>query len=182
MPRKPSVDKVSIFAVLCNSKEAIVQNGKIATPAASVWKELSQQLEDKMSAKALYTFVKLNRHNIWSALEISDQESNSEGELDSHCISPGQENCQAFELEVPFEDWVKFIPEKVEYNDKFSPTQKREYTILKPGTWTHIINDLIWKKIKNTCTLVFRRAKVHPTVNNNYLDIRGDCKECHGQL
>lgn len=109
--------------------EAIVQNGKIATPAAPVWKELSQQLENKMSAKALYTFVKLNRHNIWSALEITDQESNlesnSEGELDSRCISPGQENCQAFELEVPFEDWVKFIPEKVKYNDKFSPSQKK---------------------------------------------------------
>lgn len=151
MVRKPSVDKVSIFPILCNSKEAIVQNGKIATPAAPVWKELSQQLENKMSAKALYTFVKLNRHNIWSALEITDQESNlesnSEGELDSRCISPGQENCQAFELEVPFEDWVKFIPEKVKYNDKFSPSQKREYTILKPGTWTHIINDLVWKKI-----------------------------------
>lgn len=110
---------MQFFAI---QKKAIVQNGKIATPAAPVWKELSQQLEDKMSAKALYT---TNRHNIWSTLEISDQESNSEGELDSHCISPGQENCQAFELEVPFEDWVKFIPEKVEYNDKFSPTQKK---------------------------------------------------------
>lgn len=84
--------------------------------------------------------MKLNRH-IWSSLEITYQESDTEnnnGELDSHCISPGQENCQAFGLEVSFEDTVKFIPEKVESRDKFSPP-KKEYTILKPVTWTHII-------------------------------------------
>ncbi|MEQ2301272.1 hypothetical protein AMECASPLE_034226 [Ameca splendens] len=108
MPRQPSIDRDSLFAVLCTSKEAILLNGKIATTAATIWTELSQQLENKMSPKALYTFVKSNRYNIWSCLEVNEQESDHESsvdtEFDSGSISPGQDDCSGFRLEVPFEE------------------------------------------------------------------------------
>lgn len=40
----------------------------------------------------------------------------------------------------------------------------------------------IWKAVKIPCTFVFKRAKVYPSVTNNYIEIRGYCKECHGLL
>ncbi len=90
MPKKPAVDRDSIFTVLCSSKEAIVRNGNIATPNQSIWTELCKQLDNKITAKALYTFVKLNRHNIWNALGFT-QESDHEtsGSSDDTDFEPG---------------------------------------------------------------------------------------------
>lgn len=87
-----------------------------------------------------------------------------------------------FQVEIPFMEWIKCIPETVQYKDKVPPSGRGEDTTLRPGTWTHIMNDHIWKKVKNTCTFVFQRAKVYPTVHNNDIDIRGYCKECHGLM
>lgn len=182
MPKKAAVDKDAILEVLCSSKEAILKNGNIATPNASVWTELSEHLENKISAKALYTFVKLNRHNVWSVLGFSDPETNDDTDSETGSLSPGLKASDAFQLEIPFEKWKEFVPENIEYKDKYSPTQKRDYTVLKPGSWTHIVNDQIWKAIKSTCTFVFKRAKVYPSATSNYIVIRGYCKECHGHL
>lgn len=60
--------------ILYSSREVILlERGNIATPKARVWTELSEQLRNKISAKALYTIVKLNRHNVWSVLGFSNQ-------------------------------------------------------------------------------------------------------------
>ncbi|KAF5904350.1 NOF-FB transposable element, partial [Clarias magur] len=182
MPKKAAVEKDAILKVLCSSKEAILINGNIATPAANVWTELSEQLEYKISAKALYTFDKLNRHNVWSVIGFSDPKTNEDTDSETDSLSPGLKVSHAFQLEVPFEKWKEFVPEDIQYKDKYSPTQKREYTVLKPGSWTHIVNDQIWKRVKSNCTFVFKRAKVHPSATNNYIVINGYCKECRGHL
>ncbi len=108
MPKKPAVHRDCIFTVLCSSKEAIVKNGNIATPNQSIWTELSKQLENKITAKALYTFVKLNRHNIWTALGFtheSDNEtsgSSDDTDFEPGSLSPRPKDCWTFDLEVPF--------------------------------------------------------------------------------
>ncbi len=60
--------------------------------------------------------------------------------------------------------------------------KKREYTILKPGIWTHVINHHIWQEVKSPCTFAFKRAKVYPSATEKYIEIRGKCKECHGHI
>ncbi len=74
------------------------------------------------------------------------------------------------------------MPETVQYKNKISKTQKREYTILKPGIWTHVINHHIWQEVKSPCTFAFKRAKVYPSATEKYIEIRGKCKECHGHI
>ncbi len=131
MPKKPAVDRDCIFTVLCSSKEAIVKNGNIATPNQSIWTELSKQLENKITANALYTFVKLNRHNIWTALGFtheSDNESNGSSDdtdFEPGSLSPRPKDCWTFDLEVPFQKWIEFMPETVQYRNKISKTQKK---------------------------------------------------------
>lgn len=104
MPRQTLVDRDSLL------QSSELQHGQIATPAASVWKHLGQQLEDKMSAKALDTSVKLTRHNIWSPLDSRELEGDPGGPvdaaLDSGFISPGLKERQAFQPEEPLEEWV----------------------------------------------------------------------------
>ncbi len=188
MPKKPAVDRDCIFTVLCSSKEAIVKNGNIATPNQSIWTELSKQLENKITAKALYTFVKLNRHNIWTALGFtheSDNEtsgSSDDTDFEPGSLSPRPKDCWTFDLEVPFQKWIECMPETVQYKNKISKTQKREYSILKPGIWTHVINHHIWQEVKSPCTFAFKRAKVYPSATEKYIEIRGKCKECHGHI
>lgn len=90
MPKKPAVDRDSILTVLCSSKEAIVKNGNIATLNQNIWTELSEQLENKIAAKALHTFVKLNRHNIWTAFGFTHESDNeTSGSSDDTDFEPG---------------------------------------------------------------------------------------------
>ncbi len=97
----------------------------------SIWTELSKQLENKITAKALYTFVKLNRHNIWTALGFtheSDNEtsgSSDDTDFEPGSLSPRPKDCWTFDLEVPFQKWIEFMPETVQYKNKISKTQKK---------------------------------------------------------
>lgn len=75
MPKKSVVDKITVFEVLCASKEAVIKNGNISTPSDDIWQNLCKQLGEKMTPKALYTFVKSNRHNVWAALDYSNEKS-----------------------------------------------------------------------------------------------------------
>lgn len=154
MPKKPAVDKQILFSVLCSARSDIVQNGTIAIPSTLIWAELSEQLDKKMSAKAIYTFVKANRHGIWSALQfgnVQTDDSSVKSDCEDSDLTPNQDDEQTFIIDIPFEKWTLFIPEEVEYRSSLSMSKKRKYSILKPHTWTHVINDELWRQRKNTC-------------------------------
>lgn len=74
--------------------------------------ELNEQLGNKIYSKALYTFVKLNRHNIWSVLgfghHASDPETSNDTDSESGSLFPGLNDYHAFEIEVPFDKWNEF--------------------------------------------------------------------------
>lgn len=167
MPKKSVVDKIAVFEVLRASKEAVIKNGKVSTPSDDIWQNLCKQLGEKMTPKALYTFVKLNRHNVWAALDYSDEErltdtdsSDNDNDFEQSSSPFQNKDCKTFNVELPFEQWIHMIPHKVTY--KKNTFKKREYTILKPGTWTHVVNQGIWKEVTSTCTITFKRAKVYP--------------------
>ena len=52
-----------------------------------------------------------------------------------------------------------------------SHSEDGEYTILKRGTWAHVLNEEIWRKVKSSCTLCFKRAKVYPNTISKYVVI-----------
>ena len=88
-----------------------------------------------------------------------------------------------FDLTLSYERWTEICPEKVTYSNISSHSEDREYTILKRGTWAHVLNEEIWRKVKSSCTLSFKRAKVYPNnISNRYVDIIGHCTECHAKL
>lgn len=200
MPRKPSCESDDIIKVISAAKEQIIIGQNIAVPSKKVWADLSQQLDNKVSAKNLYTFVKTNRHNIWQILElcaintnVQDQDPNPDSSQESSADlhSPEskadthqQRQCYDVEFEVSLshQRWTEIWPEKVAYNDKSLNACKREYTILKRGAWTHVLYEEIWKNIKTSCTLRFRRAIFFPNVASRYIDIIGHCTECDAQL
>lgn len=147
-----------------------------------MWADLSQKLNNKVSPKNIYTIVKTNRHNIWQILELGkiDKEipdqgpnTNSSQESSDDFHSPeskadknpeGQCYDITFEISISHQRWQEIWPEKASYNEKSLNTCKREYTILKRGAWTHVVYEEIWKNIKTSCTLRFRRAKMFPYV------------------
>lgn len=187
MPKKSLVPQTAIIEVLCASKNTVIRNGNIATPSDGIWAELSKQLGEKLTPKALYTFVKLNRHNILATLGYNNEKNMSETDssesdtpFDQSMSTLQNKGNKTFNVELPFEQWMHMIPERVTYKkDMF---RKRAYTILKRGTWTHIVNQGIWNEIKSSCTFIFKRAKVYPDQVSSFIKIRGFCKECKGQL
>lgn len=75
MLRKPACESDDIN-VISAAKEQIIVGQNIAVLSEKVWADLSQQLNNKVSAKNLYTFVKTNRHNIWQILELCTNNTN----------------------------------------------------------------------------------------------------------
>lgn len=88
-------------------------------------------------------------------------------------LFPEPKHLQNFSLELPFEKWEEFIPGKNEYIGRYSLNEKRDYTILKLGTETHVINEHILEAVKSPRRFVFKRAKVYPSLTSSYTEIRG---------
>ncbi len=97
-------------------------------------------------------------------------------------ISKGNVMMLSLRSVLSHQRWTEIWPEKVAYNDKSLNACKREYTILKRGAWTHVLYEEIWKNIKTSCTLRFRRATFFPNVASRYINIIVHCTECDAQL
>lgn len=200
MPRRPACGSDDIIKVISAAKEQIITRQNIAVPSEKVWVDLSQQLNNKVLPKNLYTFVKTNRHNIRQILKLCKNDTNiqykdpnsdglQESSVDFHSPVSKSDTKQISMLwhsEIRYEISLSIIwPEKVNYNDKYDKslnTCKREYTILKRGAWTHFLYEMIWENIKTSCTLRFRRAKTFPNVASHFMEISGHCTKCDTQL
>ena len=151
----------------------------------TVWKQLSDLLRGEMSPKNMYTFVKLNRHNCWETLEIKNEESeepdctDTEPEYISDDPDENPHNTD-FQMTISYDEWATVWKEEVEYSN--TSGQTRQYTILKRGTWTHLLNQKIWESTKSPCTITFKRAKVYPNSLSKPIDITGYCTECNARL
>ena len=131
-----------------------------------------------MTPKAVYTFTKMNRHDIGEKLGLQidehPEESPSSDDFHSDTI--------VLQLQIHFQEWKEQFLEEALYQCSETQTKKRYYTILKPGTWTRLQNENIWNATKSRCTLSFKRAKVHPNSASRCVIIVGYCTECKGTL
>ena len=185
MPRPSAWDKEEVINVLKAAKHSVVTEHGIAGPTNTVWKQLSDLLRGEMSPKNMYTFVKLNRHNCWETLEIKNEESeepdctDTEPEYISDDPDENPHNTD-FQMTISYDEWATVWKEEVEYSN--TNGQTRQYTILKRGTWTHLLNQNIWESTKSPCTITFKRAKVYPNSLSKPIDITGYCTECNARL
>lgn len=187
MPRRPACGSDDIIKDISAAKKQIITGQNIAVPSEKMWIVLSQQLNNKVSPKNLYTFVKTNRHNILQILKlckndthIQDKDPSSDRLQESSRFSDTNQQCQCYDIQ--FEMSLSHQRWKVVYNDKSLNTCKREYTILKHGAWAHILYEEIWKNIKTSCTHKIHERIFFPTVASHCIDIIGHCTECDTQL
>jgi len=75
-------------------------------------------------------------------------------------------------------EWRIIEPTKIQYKRQ---NQKRTYTVLLSGEWSHIIAEHFCELTHLQCCLVFKRAKVYP-IGEVYLCIVGRCKMCNSNF
>lgn len=151
-----------------------------------VWVDLSVALQYKMSAKTIYIAVYQNRHDwqnkIKHLLGIQNQQNVSPIETESSSSSSSTEennNKKLFNLTIP--DFSNILLSSVPYKSKGNI---RYYDILKPGTWTDIINDAFLANYKLPCCFIYKRGKVNKDISKSkhYLTFQAACKECKNDL
>lgn len=137
----------------------------MAYPTNKSMQNLCKQLGEKMTWKALYTFVKLNRHNVCAALDYSDEkrvtDTDSSDNVNDNAFEPSSSPFQikyykTFNVELPFEQ-IHMIPDKVTY--KTNTFKQGECTILKPGTWTNMYKRTLWRQTAAPCVESIRSSK-----------------------
>lgn len=60
---------------------------------------------------------------------------------------------------------------------QYGENKTRNYEVLKPGIWTNIIFEEMYKKFKLLCCFVFKRCKIYLTFDNIILKIFAKCKD-----
>lgn len=106
---------------------------------------------------------------------ISDYMENSEEDWGVGIRNTTEQSRQpstSFVLFIPKEKWKAIEPEERTYyrQTRTEPERnlsQRKYKVLKPGIWTDVFTDAVWKSLKWPCTWSFK---------GNYLSVRDDAK------
>ncbi|CAI6356674.1 unnamed protein product [Macrosiphum euphorbiae] len=147
-----------------------------------------------MSAKALYISLYYDRHSCQTLLRgksnIGTLTENREicYEYDTDSITDKEsdglidEDKKLFKFDIPYRDYINMSPINVKYGKK---NYKKNYTVLKQGVWTNIINYWFIKHCSIPCNIIFKRCRVK---NDNkdglqhYLTFSGKCKDCQASV
>lgn len=162
--RTPKVNVNYLLEVLKTFGSEIIENlGKSSAP---VWNKISQQLNGEMSASAVYTFIKCNRHNCQAILHLSED--------DTEIIKSSEESSLESEDEI-FQTECYFTVDSQTWSSIISDS------CLKDG-WTDIFFDSITSQLKTTCISMFKRHKVRSQNVHYYFMCDGYCAECKATL
>lgn len=199
--RKAPVDSSELLSAILQYRDDVIVSNRIAFPSSKVWIDRSTKFENKMSPKAIYTYIKKNRHGIWSNLGLSvitkesteqlidnnykDDLSEDSGDSDFHKddlsedLGDSQDKIYdpetlTFIVKLSSDEWKQIAPDVISYARR---EKRRDYFVLKRGTWTHVLNSQIWKTIRLRCTFAFKRCKINPN-GQNYATLFGTCTEC----
>lgn len=132
-----------------------------------IWEKMAKKFN--ISKKAFYlrikTFKKKNR-----LLKV-----NADHDSDGECVmdktrSDDEENNELTIVLDP-KELEKILPHERIYKDD---NKTRVEKTLKPG-WTDVICDVLWRKIKLSCCLSFKKVDV----TSNGFKTNGICKECN---
>lgn len=185
------------------------ESGELKKERDEIWKTACKELDGKITTTTLYLSVRSNEHNILEELEKihgiknsniksvfeSDVSDYSDGENYSHDSSAGDtvidsvaefldfdameknpRGCAAlnFTLTLCEKKWAKIKPCVRTYADG------REYTVLKPDVWTHVIADEIIAMQKLPCAFAFSNNHVYSRhTNKPFFTFFGRCTERH---
>ena len=177
MPRIPSCGHDEVTQIILAAKDHILHGQDIVPPSDAIWTNLSEKLGGRMTPKAVYTFTKMNRHDIGEKLGLQidehPEEFPSSDDFHSDTI--------VLQLQIHFQEWKEQFLEEALYQCSETQSNERRYSILKPS-WTRLLSEKIWKAKKSECTLSFKRAKVHPNSASRCIIIDGHCTECKATL
>lgn len=206
MGRKPLVNPTELEKKLLTYGKTLFINGKLHYGSIA-WTEISQQMNNIVKPYSLYLIVSQNRFNILSNLKknifpqettyednekinlkdesgtensttsnTSDTENSTTSNFDTDSENS---NDRVLDLDIPYEKYFKMKPINIQYGEA---NKKRDYKVLKPGSWTDIIYEEMYKKFKLPCCIVFKRCKIYPTSVNMFLKIFGRCKDENCQI
>ncbi len=117
-----------------------------------------------MTAKNAYTIVKLNRNNILDTLyeELASSSNSSETSATSTTSEDCQQSSLVFDLAFSAEKWNELqLSDEVRYRGSDRNSLKKTYTILKPGVWTSVIREEVFKETKLSCAISYKRCKIY---------------------
>lgn len=105
MPKKPVIPPEEVLNILVQYKTEIQIN--INHSSADLWKTISQSLTNVMFAKALYTFVKNNKHQCLSKLQIDEAENKHKYLLQkqTELSEEDTENVHDFTIDISRKVW-----------------------------------------------------------------------------
>lgn len=165
-------------------------NNELCSYSHPVWNRLSNSLKKKVSANSLYISVYQDRHKWQTTLRqktlkplILEQDSvenysenKSENETETDDESEGSDDKQVFTFDIPYRDFLKMNPCNIVYGKKGN---KKNYTIMKRGDWTNIVNDWFIKSCKIHCCIIYKRCRVaNSSQAKHCLTFSGMCKDC----
>lgn len=169
-------------------------DGHLIPYSHTLWSELSDKLNKKMTAHTLYSCVQQDRHGLQSKLReivkkplvefkaiMSDE--NDDSNHNKYSTDSDDETNDFYDtkkfygFDIPYRDYIKISPIDVSYGKK---KFKKMYTVLKQGIWTNIINDWFIKSCKISCNIIYKRCRVANDVDKakHFIDFSGKCKDC----
>lgn len=170
----------------------IFVNGKLHYGSLA-WSKISKQMNNNIKPQSLYLIVSQNRYNILTNLkmklgiiekeqkELPGECQQDESDTDYESVNSNlqessdtqQQKIDVLDLDIPYDIYFKMKPITTQYGNN---KKKRDYDVLKPGVWTNIINEEMYKKFKLPCCFTFKRCKIYPTSTDVYLKIFARCK------
>lgn len=191
MPRQLNVNPQFLLEIF--KRFQIFDDNQNLKPRSDIlWKNISKELDSKITADAVNFYVRNNRWNLlvdlknYFGLPVCDvididacvlKEDIEESEYVPCNVNKVTEYPPIFfNLEIPEEEWIKIHPVSKFYKEKGN--NEKRYRILQNG-WTDIIAKLCFQKCKVPCAYSFSSAKVFESPESKvYLEISGMCNEC----
>lgn len=171
--RKPSVSNDDLINVLKLYKEDVYAN--IGHSTAVIWTKISEHLNKKMSAGAVYTFVRLNRMDCQSTLGFSKvtDEAKSENVLDNSDFHSSENDS---ETDIVFQSKNFITIDNLAWFSILNSDSSLK------SMWTDVIFEHLISNTQTKCTWMFKRYKFGLHYAQNYFTCYGYCPECKAQL
>lgn len=176
------------------AKDLFDLDGNIVFYSDTIWHELSNKLDKKITAHCLYNYIKQDRYSwqtklretIGKPISLSEETINfdkkdnfkEEKSLTESDESEGlSENRKFFDFSIPYREYMNMSPVDMLYGKK---KNQKMFKVLKQGIWTNIINDWFIKSCNVPCNIIYKRCWLANDLNRakHFLNFSGKCKDC----
>jgi len=164
MLKQPSISQTNLVESILNRKKEIFNSStqSIWGPSHDCWKDISNDLNNIISSKYIYTVVKQNRFDILKQLNFSENISEIKNKTETiiNSSSDTDENepqTLEFTITLSAQEWkLVYDSERRIYKRSDRNNGVREYDVLIPFQWTNIINDHFFEQTKKPCKMVYK--------------------------